>query len=74
MTTKALAVLFGGDLASRLWTDSCSRLVGGIYTADPELLSLKATMPRFLEMEQSHGSVIRATLAQQKKDRKSEQG
>ena len=44
-------------------------LVGGIYTADPELLSLKATMPRFLEMEQSHGSVIRATLAQQKKDR-----
>ncbi len=46
-------------------------LVGGIYTADPELLSLKATMPRFLEMEQSHGSVIRATLAQQKKDRSS---
>ena len=46
-------------------------LVGGIYTADPELLSLKATMPRFLEMEQSHGSVIRATLAQQKKDRRS---
>lgn len=45
-------------------------LVGGIYTADPELLSLKATMPRFLEMERSHGSVIRATLAQQKKDRR----
>ncbi|MDA1231564.1 MAG: protoporphyrinogen oxidase, partial [Planctomycetota bacterium] len=44
-------------------------LVGGIYTADPELLSLKATMPRFLEMEQSHGSVIRATMAQQKRDR-----
>lgn len=49
-------------------------LVGGIYTADPELLSLKATMPRFLEMEKSHGSVIRATLAQQKKDRNSEHG
>ncbi|MEI6539666.1 MAG: protoporphyrinogen oxidase, partial [Planctomycetota bacterium] len=28
-------------------------LVGGIYTADPEKLSLRATMPRFLEMEQS---------------------
>lgn len=40
-------------------------LVGGIYTSDPEKLSLKATMPRFLDMEQSHGSVIRATLAQQ---------
>jgi len=44
-------------------------LVGGIYTADPEKLSLKATMPRFSEMEQSHGSVIRATLAQQRMDR-----
>lgn len=39
-------------------------LVGGIYTADPEKLSLKATMPRFLDMEKSHGSVIRAALAQ----------
>ena len=43
-------------------------LVGGIYTSDPEKLSLKATMPRFLDMEQSHGSVIRATMAQQKSD------
>lgn len=47
-------------------------LVGGIYTSDPEKLSLKATMPRFLEMEQSHGSVIRATLAQQKSEASSE--
>ncbi len=37
-------------------------LVGGIYTADPERLSLKATMPRFLEMERKHGSLLRATL------------
>jgi len=34
-------------------------LVSGIYTADPEQLSLKATMPRFLEMEQNHRSLIR---------------
>jgi oxygen-dependent protoporphyrinogen oxidase len=47
-------------------------LVGGIYTSDPEKLSLKATMPRFLDMEQSHGSVIRATLAQQKSEASSE--
>lgn len=47
-------------------------LVGGIYTSDPEKLSLKATMPRFLDMEQSHGSVIRATLAQQKSEAASE--
>jgi oxygen-dependent protoporphyrinogen oxidase len=33
-------------------------MVGGIYTADPEQLSLKATMPRFLEMERKHRSLI----------------
>ncbi len=35
-------------------------LVGGIYAADPEKLSLEATLPRFLEMERKHGSLIRA--------------
>ncbi|HEV8344795.1 MAG TPA: protoporphyrinogen oxidase [Candidatus Binatia bacterium] len=35
-------------------------LVGGIYAADPEKLSLSATMPRFVEMERTAGSVIRA--------------
>jgi oxygen-dependent protoporphyrinogen oxidase len=33
-------------------------MVGGIYTADPELLSLRATLPRFLDMEQEHRSLI----------------
>ena len=33
-------------------------LIGGIYASDPEALSLDATMPRFREMERSHGSVI----------------
>lgn len=33
-------------------------LVGGIYTADPDDLSLAATMPRFLEMERKSRSVI----------------
>jgi oxygen-dependent protoporphyrinogen oxidase len=33
-------------------------MVGGIYTADPEALSLRATMPRFLEMERRDRSLI----------------
>ena len=33
-------------------------LVSGIYTADPEQLSLRATMPQFLEMERDHRSLI----------------
>ena len=35
-------------------------LVAGIYTSDPEKLSLRATLPRFLEMERDYGSLIRA--------------
>ncbi len=33
-------------------------LVGGIYTADPAELGLRATMPRFLELESAHRSII----------------
>ena len=39
-------------------------MVGGIYTADPETLSLRATLPRFLDMEREHGSLILAMLRQ----------
>jgi oxygen-dependent protoporphyrinogen oxidase len=39
-------------------------MVGGIYTADPETLSLRATLPRFLEMERQHRSLILAMLRQ----------
>jgi oxygen-dependent protoporphyrinogen oxidase len=35
-------------------------MVGGIYTADPEKLSLRATFPRFLDMEARHRSIILA--------------
>jgi protoporphyrinogen/coproporphyrinogen III oxidase len=35
-------------------------LVSGIYTADPEQLSLAATMPQFLQMEREHGSLLLA--------------
>jgi oxygen-dependent protoporphyrinogen oxidase len=45
-------------------------MIGGIYTADPEKLSMRATMPRFLEMEVEHGSIIRAMLQEQQKAEK----
>jgi len=41
-------------------------MVGGIYTADPQYLSMQATMPQFLEMEQQHRSLIRAMLHKQR--------
>lgn len=39
-------------------------MIGGIYTADPENLSLRATMPRFLELERKHRSLILGMLRQ----------
>jgi len=64
----------GGDesLASfvrrRLGEEALERvaqpLVSGIYTGDPERLSLGATMPRFLEMERRDRSVILAMRRQ----------
>ncbi len=41
-------------------------MVGGIYTADPRYLSMQATMPQFVAMEQQHGSLIRAMLRKQR--------
>jgi oxygen-dependent protoporphyrinogen oxidase len=38
-------------------------MVGGIYTADPEALSLEATFPQFRRMEERHGSVLRGLWA-----------
>jgi oxygen-dependent protoporphyrinogen oxidase len=37
-------------------------LVAGIYTADPEKLSMAATMPQFVEFERTHSSLLSATL------------
>lgn len=41
-------------------------LVGGIYTADPERLSVQAALPRFVEMERKYGSLIRGALAERR--------
>ena len=53
-------------LGKEAFTRMAQPMVGGVYTADPTYLSLKATMPQFLEMEQQHGSIIKALLARNK--------
>lgn len=47
---------FGPEVFERL----AQPMVGGIYAADAEVLSMQATLPRFVEMEQKHGSITRA--------------
>ena len=49
-------------------------MVGGIYTADPETLSLRATLPRFLDMERDHRSVVLAMLRKARSQKKADTG
>lgn len=42
-------------------------LVGGVHASDPAVMSLAATFPRLLEMEQKHGSLMRGFLDARKK-------
>lgn len=52
----------GAFVRRRLGAEALERvaqpLVAGIYTADPDELSLAATMPRFLELERTQRSII----------------
>jgi len=56
----------------RLGQEAFERLVqpllAGIYTADPNQLSLAATMPDAIEAERDHGSLTRAILKKAKLD------
>jgi protoporphyrinogen/coproporphyrinogen III oxidase len=42
-------------------------LVGGVNGSDPKEMSLAATYPMLLDMEQQHGSLVKGFLAQKKK-------
>lgn len=41
-------------------------LMAGIYAGDAEQMSLRATFPRFFELEQQHGSIMRGMMAAKK--------
>lgn len=60
---ETLAGFVGRRLGREALERMAQPLVGGIYGGDAERLSLQATMPRFLEMERQHGSVILGLLA-----------
>lgn len=47
---------FGREVLDRL----AQPLIGGIYSGDPQRLSMQATLPQFLEMERTYGSLVRA--------------
>ncbi|MEX2186758.1 MAG: protoporphyrinogen oxidase [Pirellulales bacterium] len=63
-TDESLASFARRRMGRQTYQRLVQPLVGGIYTADPERLSVLATMPRFVEMERRHGSLIAAAWKQ----------
>lgn len=54
---------FGREAFERL----IQPLIGGIYTADPDCLSMRATLQQFVDFEKKYGSLIRAMRSTQGK-------
>jgi protoporphyrinogen/coproporphyrinogen III oxidase len=50
---------FGREVLDRL----AQPLIGGVYSGDPEQLSMRATMPQFVELERRYGSLVRGMRA-----------
>ena len=63
---ESLASFFRRRFGRQAFERMMEPLMAGIYAGDAEQMSLKATFPRFLELEQEHGSVIRGMMAARK--------
>ena len=70
---ESLASFVRRRLGREVLERAAQPLAGGIYGADMETLSVKATFPRFLELEQKHGSILKG-LALGNSFRKSGEG
>jgi len=42
-------------------------LVAGVHAGDPETMSMRASFPKFMEMEEEYGSLVKGMLARMKK-------
>ena len=66
-TDESLTAFVSRRLGREVLERVAQPLVAGIYTADPDRLSVAATMPRFLEMERAQHSIILAMWRQQRR-------
>jgi oxygen-dependent protoporphyrinogen oxidase len=71
---ESLAAFATRRLGKETFERLIAPLVGGIYTADAEKLSMAAALPRFVQMERSFGSLYRGLRSQAKKTRGSNSG
>ncbi len=63
---ESLASFFRRRLGREAFERVIEPLMAGIYAGDADEISLRATFPRFLELEQQYGSLIRGMLAGRK--------
>jgi protoporphyrinogen/coproporphyrinogen III oxidase len=61
---------YGSEMVDRL----ADPLLSGVYGGESASLSVRAVLPRFAEMERTHGSLGRAMLAARKNSRKKTSG
>jgi oxygen-dependent protoporphyrinogen oxidase len=60
---ESLASFFSRRLGREAFEQVVEPLMAGIYAGDATQISLRATFPRFLDLERKHGSLIRGMLA-----------
>lgn len=63
---ESLASFFTRRLGREAFERLVEPLMAGIYAGDASQMSLRATFPRFVEIERQHGSLIRGMLAARK--------
>ncbi|MFM9907058.1 MAG: protoporphyrinogen oxidase [Nitrospiraceae bacterium] len=65
---ESLASFFRRRMGRQAFERMLEPLMAGIYGGDAEQMSVQATFPRFVELEQQYGSVIRGMMAARKTD------
>lgn len=67
---ESLASFFQRRFGSEVFERLIEPLMTGIYAGDADQLSIKATFPRFQELESQYGSIIKGMLASRRQARK----
>lgn len=57
-------------LGDELYSYAINPLIGGIYAGDPEQLSLRYAFPKLYALEQTHGGMIRGSIAKMRAARR----
>lgn len=60
---ESLAAFLSRRFGVQAYERMLEPLMAGIYAGDAEQMSLRATFPRFFELEQQHGSIVRGMMA-----------